>query len=56
MITYPALFKYDNEEKVYNFRFPDLPGCFIYGETIDEARTMAKEALTGYLQSVDARR
>ena len=56
MITYPALFEYDEEENVYNVRFPDLPGCFTYGETIDEAMAMAKEALTGYLQSVDARK
>ena len=56
MITYPALFEYDEEEKVYNVRFPDLPGCFTYGETIDEAKVMAKEALTGFLQSVDARK
>ena len=56
MISYPALFEYDEEEKVYNVRFPDLPGCFTYGETIDEAKSMAKEALTGYLQSVDARK
>jgi predicted RNase H-like HicB family nuclease len=56
MITYPALFEYDEEEKVYNVRFPDLPGCFTYGETIDEAKAMAKEALTGFLQSVDARK
>lgn len=56
MITYPALFKYDEEEKVYNVRFPDLPGCFTYGETIEEAKAMAKEALTGFLQSVDTRK
>jgi antitoxin HicB len=56
MIAYPALFEYDEEEKLYNVRFPDLPGCFTYGETIDEAKSMAKDALTGYLQSVDARK
>jgi antitoxin HicB len=56
MITYPAIFEYDDEEKVYNVRFPDLPGCFTYGETIDEAKSMAKEAITGYLQSIDARK
>ena len=56
MIAYPALFEYDKEEKVYNVRFPDLPGCFTYGESIDEAKSMAKEALTGFLQSVDARK
>ena len=56
MIAYPALFKYDDKEKVYNVRFPDLPGCLTYGETIGEAMAMAKEALTGFLQSVDARK
>lgn len=56
MIVYPALFKYDEKEKVYNVRFPDLPGCLTYGETIGEAKVMAKEALTGFLQSVDARK
>jgi antitoxin HicB len=56
MIAYPAHFEYDEEEKVYDVRFPDLPGCFTYGETIDEAKAMAKEALTGYLQSIDARK
>jgi antitoxin HicB len=56
LIVYPALFKYDEKEKVYNVRFPDLPGCLTYGETIGEAKVMAKEALTGFLQSVDARK
>jgi antitoxin HicB len=56
MIAYPAIFEYDDKDQVYNVRFPDLPGCLTYGETIDVAREMAKEALTGYLQSIDARK
>ena len=56
MIAYPALFMYDEEEKVYNVRFPDLPGCLTCGGTIGEAMAMAKEALTGFSQSVDARK
>jgi len=56
MIAYPGLFQYDDEDKIYNVRFPDLPGCLTYGETIDEAKDMAKEALTGFLQSIDARK
>ena len=56
MIAYPGLFEYDDEDKVYNVRFPDLPGCLTYGETIEEAKEMAREALTGYLQSIDARK
>ena len=56
MIAYPAIFEYDEGEKVYNVRFPDLPGCFTYGEMLEEAKEMAREALTGFLQSIDARK
>ena len=56
MMAYPSLFEYNDEEQVYNVRFPDLPGCFTYGETIDVAMAMAKEALTGHFQSMDARK
>ncbi len=56
MIAYPALFEYNDEDKVFNVRFPDLPGCLTYGDTIDEAKEMAREALTGFLQSIDARK
>ena len=56
MIGYPAVFEYDNGEKVYNVHFPDLPGCLTYGESIDEAKKLAREALTGFLQSIDARK
>ena len=47
MIAYPAIFEYDYEDNVYNLRIPDLPGCLTYGETIDEAKKMARQALTG---------
>lgn len=30
---------------------PSLPGCITYGETLDEAKTMAKEAIKLYLES-----
>ena len=32
--------------------FPDLPGCLTEGNTLEEAKRNAKEALTGYLSSV----
>ena len=56
MIAYPALFDYDDEDNVFNVKFPDLPGCLTYGETIEEAKEMAREALTGFLQSIDSRK
>ncbi len=36
----------------YTVNVPALPGCFTYGETIDESITMAKEAIGLYLESL----
>jgi len=56
MISYPAIIEYDSEDEAYNVSFPDLPGCFTFGETIDEAKVNAAEALSGYLESIDSRK
>ncbi|MBI5816596.1 MAG: type II toxin-antitoxin system HicB family antitoxin [Nitrospinae bacterium] len=32
---------------------PALPGCVSYGETLEEARLMAADAIKAYLQSVE---
>lgn len=37
------------EEGGYWAEVPALPGCFTQGETLDEVKTMAKEAIEGYL-------
>ena len=55
MISYPAIFEYDKEDDVYNVRFPDFPGCYTYGDTVDEAKENAQEALSGFLESIDSR-
>src|SRR3989304_3264093 len=47
--TYPAVFE-PAEEGGYIVSFPALPGCVTQGETLDEARAMAADALQGYLQ------
>jgi antitoxin HicB len=31
---------------------PALPGCVTYGRTLAEARTMAKDAISGYIESL----
>lgn len=49
-IIYPAIFSH--EDGAYIVRFPDLDGCFTYGETMQEAFFNAKEALSGYSASV----
>ena len=33
---------------------PSLPGCITYGETLQEAKEMAKEAIELYLESLAA--
>ncbi len=46
-VFYPAIFH--NEDGAYWAEFPDLPGCFTDGDTLEETIAMAKEALEGYL-------
>lgn len=36
----------------YGVSFPDLPGCITAGRTLDEARTMAEEALAFHLEGL----
>ena len=55
MISYPAIIKYDKVDNFYLVDFPDLEGCQTYGETLETALKSAKEALTVYLSSLDAR-
>jgi antitoxin HicB len=31
---------------------PALPGCVTYGRNLDEARKMAKDAISGYVKSL----
>lgn len=54
MKTYPAHI-WKEENNTYSVEFPDLPGCFSTGKTLDEAKVQAEEALTGYLESLDSR-
>jgi predicted RNase H-like HicB family nuclease len=45
---YPAYFHRD-EGGLYGIEFPDLPGCFSAGDTLQEALAMAREALSLHL-------
>jgi predicted RNase H-like HicB family nuclease len=40
------------EEGGYTAIVPSLPGCITYGETIDEAIVMAKEAIELYIEEL----
>lgn len=48
---FPAIFYPD--EKYIGVKFPDLPGCLTFGEDLENALAMAREALGGYLLSVE---
>ena len=47
--TYTAVFE-PAEEGGYVVTFPALPGCATQGESLEEARAMAADALRGYLE------
>ena len=47
---FPAIFTPDNVEErgvVYTVDVPDIPGCVTEGESIEEAISMAREAVAG---------
>ena len=33
-------------------RVPSLPGCVTYGKTVEKAIEMARDAITGYVESL----
>lgn len=55
-LSYPAKITFQKEDKSYLVEFPDLPGCLTEGETLEIALKNAKEALSGYLESVFERK
>lgn len=52
-VYYPAIFHVAEDVGGYWVEFPDLPGCFSNGSTIEEAFEMSKEALGLYIDSQD---
>ncbi len=52
-LTYKILLNHEPEGG-YTVIVPTLPGCVTYGETIDEAVSMAKEAIEIYIESLTA--
>lgn len=52
-VPYPYTIKVLSEEEGGGFfvEFPDLPGCYADGETIDEALKEAKDALNSWIEA-----
>lgn len=44
---------FEKEDDSYNVSFPDLPGCYTFGNSIEEAYSMAKEALELHLYGME---
>lgn len=51
--VFPALFESEEDVKGYTVSFPDLPGCVTEGDTLEEALSMAKEALGLHLYAME---
>ncbi len=54
MYTYKILLQKETEGG-FTVMVPALPGCITYGEDIDEAKLMAKEAVEQYIEELQAR-
>jgi len=50
MKTYPAVITWNESDKVFEVDFPDIPGCFTYGETLDDAKAQAADVLALMLE------
>jgi len=53
MTSYKILLKKEPEGG-YTVTVPSLPGCVTYGESIEKATEMAREAIELYLESLKA--
>ncbi len=51
LLNYRILLRKE-QEGGYTVVVPTLPGCITYGDTIDEAIKMAKEAIGLYIESL----
>jgi len=47
-------FIHKDRDSVYGVSFPDIPGCFSAGDTIDAAVHNAVEALSGHVRFLEA--
>jgi antitoxin HicB len=54
-IDYPASITWSEEDQVFEVAFPDFSGCITFGATLEKAKAMASEALTGILESMVSR-
>ncbi len=54
MRRYTIILEPDPEEGGYTVVVPALPGCVTQGETVEQCIERAKEAIAGYIESLEA--
>jgi predicted RNase H-like HicB family nuclease len=54
MNHYVAIVEDEGPQTAIGLWFPDLPGCFSAGDTIDEAMANAPDAIAAYAESLAA--
>lgn len=52
ILSYNAIFT-PNEQKGFNVSFPDFPGCVTFGNSFEEAKKYAKEALELWIEELN---
>jgi len=52
MVTYKVILDRNEDEGYYTATVPALPGCVTQGRTREEALARVKEAIQGYLESL----
>jgi predicted RNase H-like HicB family nuclease len=56
MSHYVAIIEDAGPDKAVGVWFPDLPGCFSAGDTLDEAMRNAPEAIAAYAEALERER
>ena len=54
MRKYTIILEPDTEEGGFTVTVPALPGCITQGETIEQCIERAREAIAGYIESLEA--
>ena len=49
-MLYPIAILPGDDQHAWGVEVPDIPGCFSAGDDLDDAMTMAREAIEGHLE------
>jgi predicted RNase H-like HicB family nuclease len=51
-LFYPIAISMGDDKHAWGVEVPDVPGCFSAGEDLDDAITMAREAIEGHIETL----